>query len=139
MPDVGANIALRFSVSQQHAVHANEIPQGNIAIPDITAFRSAVDGVFGGQMVKASVVRFRLTETEKLAIPDRPYVRRSRFDISGTFGDANDPSEKYGFYLPNLSADVSDTQIQDLILGFCQLPNGNPPTIVFLGLREYRA
>lgn len=139
MPDIGNCLALRFSVSNQSAVHSNELPWGNDADPDVAVLKTYVDNTFGGQMVKASKVRFRLKESEKAALDQEPDARYTRFDISGTFGDEDDPSVSYGFYLTNLHASVTDLAIIDFIKDYCLLPDETAPTRVFLGLRQYRS
>lgn len=140
MPDTGVALSLRFSFTNQLGVIGNEIPRSSTnALPDMEEFYEDLEHIIFGTLIKCSGVRYRLKESEKAALPAEGVARYSRFDISGTFGDLDNPGIQHGFFLTNLHSSVSLIDIVDFIKDNCKLPDGTAPTKVFLGSPLYRA
>lgn len=138
MPIQGEALKIRFSVTQQLGVVANDLQGGPTATaPDLAIFKPEVDALFGGQLLNLSRQIYALTEEEKGAFLDNCVARYGRVAVSGTYWKAADPSEQIGFYLAGLGTWVSPAMIRTFILAHARMRDDSVADTVFVGAFKF--
>lgn len=134
MPDKGNRIAIRFGVTNQLGVQSNELFYGdNNAALNVETFKSEVDAIFGGQITKLSLVRYRMKESEKKAQLVYNPPRFTTSDVEITFGTMDEPTRIYKAYFVGLGKLTTDADVEDIVKTYCKTHSGGSIDRVYVG------
>lgn len=134
MPQFGASLKARFSVTQQQGVQANDLPMDVGATePDLAVITPEVDAIFGGQLLNLSVQKFTLTQAEKDLLLINCILRYSRWGVSGSYWHSSAPLSRVNFYLAGLGQWVDKGDVMSFLGIHAKTMGGLTPDQFFVG------